>query len=346
VLPRVLFLNANGEDYLADSVFHGLRLLLGPQAVDFPRRDSLYEDYPEERRGSLYGRGFTLYARLPEIEVDREWALQRALEGEFDVVVISDIHRDWEPWLRLRPQLRRLRETGTTLVALDGGDSAVMYPYGPTWWRQMRPWPLPRAHGRVRYFKRELQPLTARIRFYGLLPGSVGLRLLARRVKPIAFSIPEEHLAAGEPRKTKLLATHAVDAQVAELVPEVSTEYAFEREADYFDDLRASRFGVTTKKSGWDCMRHYELAASGCVPCFRDLGAKPPMAAPHGLDETNCVTYTDARELIGRIEGMGDDEYGRLRRGALQWARGNTTESRARQLLAAIGRPIPEPALA
>src|SRR5262245_46873024 len=202
---RVLFLQANSEDYLADSLLHGLREVLGPDLVDLPRRDALYDDLEPERRSALYGRGFTLYGLLPEIEVDRERPLARLLDGEFDVAILADIHRNWGPWLQLRPELARLRANGTTIVALDGGDTAVMYPYGPTWWRRMRPWPLPRAHGRIRYMKRELQPLTARIRYYGLVPGSLGLRLLSRAVKPISFSIPAEHLASGDEPKEKLL---------------------------------------------------------------------------------------------------------------------------------------------
>jgi hypothetical protein len=219
-----------------------------------------------------------------------------------------------------------------------------MYPYGPTWWRRMRPWPLPRAHGRIHYFKRELQPLTARIRYGGLVPGSLGLRVLSRTVKPLSFSIPEEHIASGDESKDRLLATHVVDPEIAAIVG-APTSYAFDSEADYYADLRASRFGITTKKSGWDCMRHYELAASGCVPCFRDLAAKPATAGPQGLDATNCVAYADPAELLDRIERMDDEEYEQLRRGALEWARRNTTAVRARQLLAAVGRPVSEPAL-
>jgi hypothetical protein len=342
-MPRVLYLHANSDDYLADSLLHGLRTVLGADVVDSPRRDGLYQGLSPERLRRAYGRGFTLYGRLPEIDVDRRWALSRARDGAFDVVVIAEIHRDWSPWAALRPHARRLRERGCQVVVVDGGFSPAMYPYGPTWWRQMRPWPLPRAHGRVPFFKRELQPLTARLRFGGLLPASIGMRLLTRNVRPIAFSIPEEHLATGDEPKTKRLATHVVDPEVAELVPAAAQGYAFDREADYYADLRTSRFGVTTKKAAWDCMRHYELAASGCVPCFRHLDRKPPLAGPFGLDETNCVTYSDARELLERLERIDDTEYGRLRSGALRWARANTTRQRALEFLDAVGHPVKPP---
>ena len=334
-MTSVLFLHANAEDYLADSLLHGLRSLLGADVVDVPRRDSLYA---VEEQGRVYGRGFTLYGTLPDIDVAREWPIDRALRGEYDVVVFGDIWRYWGPWAQMRSRLLDLKLRKVTLVALDGSDSEAMYPHGPVYWYGARPWPLPRAHGRIAYFKRELTPLTARLRYYGLLPAGLAERRLARYVKPIAFSIPEDKLATGEEPKTKLLATHVVDPEVQALVPGTATSYAFEDEADYYADLRSSRFGITTKRQGWDAMRHYEQAAAGCVPCFRDLHRKPATCAPHGLDETNCVPYTDPRALLARLEAMGEDEYAALRRGALEWARRNTTRVRATEFLRAIGR--------
>jgi hypothetical protein len=126
---------------------------------------------------------------------------------------------------------------------------------------------------------------------------------------------------------------------VVELVPGTALRYAFASEEDYYADLRASRFAITTKKAGWETLRHYENAASGAVPCFRDLHRKPPTAAPFGLDESNCVAYRDARELLARLEAIGDAEYERLRAGALAWARRNTTRVRALELLGALGHP-------
>jgi hypothetical protein len=335
--PRVLYLHANSEDYLADSLLHGLREVLGADVVDVPRRDALYDDLAPERRRTLYGRGFTLYGRMPDVDVDREGWLQRTFDGEFGLVVLADIWRYWAPWVQLRPHVRELRHRGVRIAAIDGGDGPVMYPYGPTWWRQMRPWPLPRAHGHVALFKRELTPTTAWVRYFGVVPSRIAERRLARSVHPISFSIPAEHLAPAEQAKTALLATHVVDPDVAAVLGRNGTGYAFEREEDYFADLRSARFGVTSKKAGWDCLRHYELAASGCVPCFRDLQAKPARCAPHGLNESNCVPYTDARDLLRRIEAMGDDEYAARRAGALAWAAEHTTRRAAERFLTEVG---------
>jgi hypothetical protein len=334
-VTRVLFLQSNTDDYLADSLLHGLRTLLGADVVDAPRRDSMYEVADPSR---VYGRGFTLYGTLPDVDVDRSGAIDRALRGEFDVVVFADIARYWGPWAQLRARLYELKRAGVTLAALDGHDWEIMYPHGPFYWKGTRPWPLPRAEGRIAFFKRELTPHTARMRYYGLLPADAAMRRLRRHVRPIAFSIPEEKLATGEEPKTKLLATHVVDPEVQALVPGTHTSYAFADEAAYVGDLRASRFGITTKRHGWDCMRHYEQAAAGCVPCFRDLDRKAPTCAPHGLDGSNCVPYKDPRALLRRLEAMGEEEYAGLRAGALAWARRNTTRVRAQEFLAAIGR--------
>jgi hypothetical protein len=336
--PRLLFLHANTEDYLSDSLLHGLSLVLGDQVVDVPRRDALYEDLSPEDRAKLYGRGFTLYGRLRDPAPDRQRAMARVDAGDFDAVVISDIHRNWAPWVALRPRAAALAKRGVQVVAIDGGDLPFMYPYGPTWWKQMRPWPLPRAHGRARMFKRELSPVTAWARTFGLVPPSIAERHVLKDVQPIGFSIPEDRLATGDERKTKLLGTHVVDPEVQAAVPGTHLRYAFDSEDAYYEDLRSSRFGITTKKGGWETLRHYEIAASGTVPCFRDLGSKPARSAPFGLaDGVNCVVYGDAAELLARLDRIGDEEYARLRAGALAWARENTTRARATGFLRAAG---------
>ena len=83
-MTSVLFLHSNAEDYLADSLLHGLRSVLGADVVDVPRRDSLYAVEDQSR---VYGRGFTLYGTLPEIDVWRGWAIDRALRGEFKEII-------------------------------------------------------------------------------------------------------------------------------------------------------------------------------------------------------------------------------------------------------------------
>jgi hypothetical protein len=216
---------------------------------------------------------------------------------------------------------------------LDGVDSEAPVPYEPRWWRRPGCWFLPRPHRHATYFKRELTPRTTWFRSYLANP-------LARRpprpLRPISFGIPE-HLVLGQlSPKTKDFPEHVVDAEVAERVGAASS-YAFADEAAYYADLRRSRFGITTKRGGWDCMRHYEVAASGCVVCFRQLPSKPPTCAPHGLDASNALTYDDADDLMAKLEALTPADERELQERALTWARDNTTRAVAGRFLRALG---------
>jgi hypothetical protein len=136
------------------------------------------------------------------------------------------------------------------------------------------------------------------------------------------------------PPKRKDWPQHVVDAEVASRVG-ARTSYAFDAPDAYHEDLRDSRFGVTAKRAGWDALRHYEIAAAGAVPCFRDLALKPSTCAPFGLNRGNSIAYRDVDDLLQQVTALDDDEYSRLQHGAVAWAHASTTEARARQFLRA-----------
>ena len=332
--PRILFLTANVEDYLSDSLFHGLRTVLGDRVVDYPKSEIAYSNYGEERIRELYGHGFTLYGLLPDLPIERNKMLDRIPEGLFDVVVFGDIWRRFGLFVELFPSLKNTRA-----VALDGADFELVYPYNPLWWRRPQWWTLPRANRRVTYFKRELTSISRALRF---LPG-------CPRLHPISFSIPEEKIAAELPQKTKDFPSHVIDPEIAKRLGSEralthtgrgsrgTTSYAFEREEDYYRDLGEARYGITTKRGGWDSLRHYEIAANGTVPCFRDLDRKPAQCAPHGLTEENCVPYRDYADLVRKLDAIDDERYAALQAGALAWAHANTTRRRAQEFLGVLG---------
>jgi len=332
-LPRVLLVTSDSSDYLSDTLVHGLRLILGERLVETPRRDPLYTDFPEQWRESQYGRGFTLYSgSLDPIPIDRSGSRERLAAGEFDLLVIGDIWRCYGTFAELLPWAGQ-----TPVAVLDGVDSEAPVPYEPRWWRRPSSWFLPRPHRHAAYFKRELTPRTTWFRSYLVNPFA---RRPPRSMRPISFGIPEHLVLAELPSKTKDFPAHVVDEQLAERVG-AATAYAFEDEAAYYTDLRASRFGVTTKRGGWDCMRHYELAASGCVICFRELHAKPPTCAPHGLGPANALDYEDADDLMAKLEALGAGEERELQEGALRWARDNTTRAVATRFLRSLGYSSP-----
>jgi hypothetical protein len=86
-------------------------------------------------------------------------------------------------------------------------------------------------------------------------------------VLPINFAIPKIKIVNPLPGKEKDWAT---------IIPGDKSTYIFDTEKDYYLDYQKSKFGKTKKKSGWDCLRHYEILANGCIPYFPDIENCPP----------------------------------------------------------------------
>ena len=329
--PRVLFLAPPVEDYLAITLLHGLREVLGAKVVDYPRYDVAYDSFPDAKRRSVYGRGFSVFFALRDIEIARANVEARLRAGEFDLVVFADIWRQFELFARWRPMLS---EASTVIV--DGADSPSVYPHAGFWWRRPSSWLLPRADRGFLYFKREWTQDSQFNLWHRFIPRSARRRLVPYvGLRPISFSFIEAKIRKDSPKKTKDFGRHVVDPEVAARVPGSATSYAFESEEEYYADLSSSRFGITTKRSGWDCLRHYEIAANGAVPCFRDLEQKPVNCAPHGLvPGENCLAYRNAAELLQLIRSTDEPGYRRLQIGAREWVLRHTTRCLATELLA------------
>jgi hypothetical protein len=86
---------------------------------------------------------------------------------------------------------------------------------------------------------------------------------------PITFSIPKEKVCTDSRSlvKTKVLSN---------LIPGNLSTYIYGTEKEYYDEYKSSLFAVTTRKGGWDCMRHYEILANGCLPYFVHIQHCPP----------------------------------------------------------------------
>jgi hypothetical protein len=243
------------------------------------------------------------------------------MAGEFDLVVVSNIWMGFGVLTDWWPELCK-----TPTAVLDGCDSPQLYPYAGKWLRLPQRWFVPRAHSNFLYFKREWTEETAQSRFLNLLPSSIATRLARlHRVRPISFSIPTEKLFKGPSAKKADFALHMVDPEAASFFGG-TLRPPFTSENEYYQNLQESRFGITTKRSGWDCLRHYEIASQGCVPCFRDLEKKPRTCAPHGLDASNSISYRNSDELRKKIAALDATQYENLRTGALRWAAQNTTQ--------------------
>jgi hypothetical protein len=100
------------------------------------------------------------------------------------------------------------------------------------------------------YFKRELTKW---------LPG----------IHPIQLCIPREKVAAAG------TITLEKKSPVAFMDPRDPLTYIYETEDKYYKGYQTSLFGITTKKAGWDSLRHYEIMANACIPWFLDIEQCP-----------------------------------------------------------------------
>ena len=105
---------------------------------------------------------------------------------------------------------------------------------------------------------------------------------------PIQFSISETKIVKEIPEKTR---------DFAFIVPGDLKTYIYDNEQDYYADYQRSYFAITCKKGGWDCMRHYEILANGCIPYFINLDTCSP--------DTMCFLPKQLIKEAMNLEGVG-----------------------------------------
>ena len=104
-------------------------------------------------------------------------------------------------------------------------------------------------------------------------------------VHPISFSVPEELML----HQTRVHKSRVV----AEVVPGRPNTYIHTTQEGYYKGYSIALFGMTWKKSGWDCMRHYEILAAGALPYMPDIEDKP-----------NGTMFRIPTELLKRVIRM------------------------------------------
>jgi hypothetical protein len=229
------------QDYLSDCTLHGLRALFGNTVVDSPRQDYMYkEEFGTGKRNlqELYGRGFTIFATLPEDDdIDRTDIEHKIKSNFFDLIFISGVARG-------TPYFREIFENYSTdkIIILDGEDYAH----------------ITTLNGNLGYnvnkgtlFKREL-----------IYEDS--------HIYPISFSFPKEKIQKLN-NKSRVLSNNLPNWDMSNGI----RDYIHELESTYYADYNESLFGKTSKKGGWDCMRHYEILGCRAIPWFVDIKECP-----------------------------------------------------------------------
>lgn len=146
---------------------------------------------------------------------------------------------------------------------------------------------------------------------------------------PITFSIPEEKICKYETKKTKIL---------SDLIPGDLSTYIYNNENEYYDEYKKSYFAITKKKAGWDCLRHLEILANGCLPYFLDIEKCPENTLslyPKDLFyECNILYNKFINKNIDELTNDDINSYNLLRQKLLDYTKNYlTTEKMATYIL-------------
>lgn len=139
-------------------------------------------------------------------------------------------------------------------------------------------------------------------------------------LNPITFSISEEKIINNVPKKTKILSS---------LIPGKLSTYIYNNETDYYNEYKQSFFATTTKKAGWDCMRHYEILANGCIPYFPNIEKCPTntmaLLPKKLLYEGNELYKNFSKKNINELTNDDINEYNILVTKLLDYTKKNLT---------------------
>ena len=265
---KILFITTKNKrfqsDFLEMTLLHGLRAILGDDVVDYPRKKIMYHDFSESKKEDLHGRGFTLLTRpIKDISKREEFT-------EFDFILYGSGHAYGEDCFI--EEYDKFARYGSWVI--DGHDL-----YG-------------KAKKMKRYKGEDVVANQYEFSF------KRELIFEEKNVYPTGFGIPEEAIRdINLNKKTKLFQKTYPKFALFEKPTDLGgskEHHVFTNERDYYEDIASSWFGLTSKKGGWDTLRHYEIIAGGALLLFRDYDKKPKMCSPQGLP---CYSYSNKREL-------------------------------------------------
>jgi hypothetical protein len=138
--------------------------------------------------------------------------------------------------------------------------------------------------------------------------------LITNKFIPIHFAIPECKITTEKLDKIQ---------EYGSIIPGQGG-YKFDIEQEYYNDYNKSYFGVTMKKAGWDCMRHYEILANNCIPYFIDLHECPK----NTLTNLPKELLLEAKDLTNNFE---DQKYFDILNGLFEHTKTHLTTKKLAQ---------------
>ena len=156
-------------------------------------------------------------------------------------------------------------------------------------------------------------------------------------IYPISFSIPSELIVDSiEIKKEKAFGSVIPSFMGQETFWKT---YVFKTEESYLNDYKKSLFGLTCKKGGWDCLRHYEILSTGCVPLFLDIESCPKdtlttLPKDMLLEAFKLLDYNEISTELSMPKNFDINRYEKLANSLLEYTKKKlTTESSAKYLL-------------
>lgn len=314
---KILFITSKSEDYLEVTILNGLRTLINENCIDIPRKKIMYHDWSEINKNKLHGQGFTMQT-LPIADIKN-----RSIEN-FDFIVYG-ISKHPEDFSFEQKELNN-RIHRSKIWHLDGHD---LYGGPNTSLRTI-------LHNgenvigiqKTPCFKRELIEET-------------------ENAYPTGFGIPNHHIKEiNLSRKKQLFQKTAPHDSLFKPIRDLGggfSHHIFNNEQDYYNDLQDSWFGLTCKKGGWDCLRHYEIMASGTLLLFKDYEKKPLLCSPINIPTLSYSTKEQLVEIMNRlvVNSKPTEEYMYLLKKQREWLVNNgTTIARALNLYNILSKKL------
>lgn len=245
---------------------------------------------------NIYGRGFTVFKKLND---DLKESINVLSDDKIQVQVNENFF-DLIIYTSIWRYFENLdfilqKYSKEKIIAIDGEDFQEVANVAPL----------------VRYFKRELTSTYEHI------------------CNPISFSFPSYFQAKSnttfENKSIFLAPCH----------PGFRNTYKFNLEEDYYDQYSSSLFATTTKKAGWDCMRHYEIIAAGCIPFFPDIEKKPNCTMKNYPVELQNSANTIFLNLVTNTSNINNyfSIWNELSNGFLTWLNKNGSSNQYHSLL-------------
>jgi hypothetical protein len=261
---KILFLSNGYEDYLRMSFLHGFRQLKDVECVDVPKlRDCYQPDHPDylmTRRGY----GFSLYGLLKDSEcLEKKRKQWKAEINTYDIIILTDLNGLWQKISSIKKRIKK----GARIAIIDGADSPAFFPFEAIWTNFKRtPAVFLKSFKGIPWYKREWMPGESLGTLSRFLPNQFSMLFESSLdIRPISYAFPAEKITSIPiEEKIKDFNHQVVDKEVAECLgllalhnPIGSDSYVFETEESFYKDFQQSRFGITTKRAGWDSLRNY-----------------------------------------------------------------------------------------